>query len=88
MARRKGSSTTGGDKVKKSKDQVKSEIVERTRKMVKRAVARLNAAEVRTSGNPEGNWNLLKAYKAFDGELAAIVTPKSNGNATEENDAE
>jgi len=61
---------------KKSAGQVKAEIVARVRKAIRRSVARLNAAEVRASGNPEGNWNLIKAYKAFDSELDAIVNPK------------
>ena len=68
-----GSATEGSSKPKKSAAEVKKEIVGRTRKIVRRSVARLQAAEVRTSGNPEGNWELLKAYKAFDEQLSKIA---------------
>jgi hypothetical protein len=76
------------EKAKKTAAEVKGEIVARVRKAIRRSVARLNAAEVRSSGNPEGNWNLIKAYKAFDAELDAIVNPKQPKQNGDESDAQ
>lgn len=70
------------DETKAEQLRVKTEIVGRARKIIRRSVARLQAAEVRSSGNPEGNWELLKAYKAFDEQLVKITAPKPTNGET------
>ena len=81
MARgnRNTTSATETKKARKSPQEAKAAIVATVRKVIRRGVARLQAAEMRASGNPEGNFELLKAYKAFDAELESIGT----GNVVE-----
>ena len=61
-------------KGRKSPSEVKTLIVSRARAVIRRSIARLQMAEMRSTGNPEGNFDLLEAYRAFDAELVKIVT--------------
>ena len=67
-------SSSTDKKARKSPQEAKAAIVATVRKVIRRGVARLQAAEMRASGNPEGNFELLKAYKSFDAQLEAIAT--------------
>lgn len=72
--KRNAPDATGDKKARKTPEQAKAAIVATVRKVIRKGVARLQAAEMRASGNPEGNFELLKAYKAFDAELEGIAT--------------
>ena len=58
---------------RKTPAEAKAAIVARVRSVIRRGVARLQAAEMRASGNPEGNAELLAAYKAFDAALSGAT---------------
>lgn len=78
---RNGSEKKSSDK--KSSDQIKAEIVARARQVVRRAVVRLNQMEMRTSGDPEGNGELIKSFKAFDTALENLTKPAQEDDENE-----
>lgn len=75
MAKGKRNTPSNGEEktTRKSPAEAKASTVASVRKMIRKSVARLQRAEMQASGDPEGNADLLTAYKSFDAELVKLV---------------
>jgi hypothetical protein len=81
MANKNSGNQSGGKKerVRKSPEEAQKAIVGRVRKVIGKATAQLQAAQIRASGRPGGNPALIAAYEAFDKALVDITAPKTEG---------
>lgn len=59
-------------RVKRTAAEGQRVVIERTRKMIGKATASLQAAQIRASGRPGGNPELIKAFETYDAVLVEI----------------
>jgi hypothetical protein len=60
-------------RVKRTAAETQRIVIDRTRKMIAKATASLQAAQIRASGRPGGNPQLIQAFETYDAVLVAIA---------------